>query len=230
MSAEVQYSASVETERVIASLGRTEDVQFSPSNRRLAVAAFHRNRIAVFEVEISRSAGKPQVALTGVVEIAAETLKGPHGLCFLDEDTLVVANREGAVEVYGVPAHGAATNGDPIPRRLGRGRIDRSFRRRLTWWTGENLRVSSLLLPGPSRDFHRELASDQSAHGCLHVDQTRELGKSIRARLDFSQRLRPAQHQDTQHCARGLVEVELLRHQVLELHDPRIARLDRTDE
>ena len=117
MSLELHYSASAAAERAIADLGRTEDVQFSPSNRRLAVAAFHRNRIAVFEVEISRSAGKPHVALTGVVEIAAETLKGPHGLCFLDEDTLVVANREGAVEVYGVPAHGAATNGDPIPRR-----------------------------------------------------------------------------------------------------------------
>ena len=92
------------------------------------------------------------------------------------------------------------------------------------------MRVSSFLLPGTARHFHRELASDQSAHGRLHVSQTRELGKSIRARLDFTQRLRPAKHQDTQHGARGLVEVELLRHQVLELHDPRIARLDRTDE
>ena len=117
MSVEVQYSASAAAARAIADLGRTEDVQFSPSNRRLAVAAFHHNRIAVFEVEISRSAGKPQVALNSVVEIAAETLKGPHGLCFLDEDTLVVANREGSVEVYRVPASGAATNGAAIPRR-----------------------------------------------------------------------------------------------------------------
>ena len=117
MSVEVQYSASAAAARAIADLGRTEDVQFSPSNRRLAVAAFHHNRIAVFEVEISRSAGKPQVALNSVVEIAAETLKGPHGLCFLDEDTLVVANREGSVEVYRVPASGAATKGGAIPRR-----------------------------------------------------------------------------------------------------------------
>ena len=116
MSVEVQYSASAAAARALADLGRTEDVQFSPSNRRLAVAAFHHNRIAVFEVEISRSGGKPQVALDGVVEIAAETLKGPHGLCFLDEDTLVVANREGSVEVYRVPASGAP-NDAVIPRR-----------------------------------------------------------------------------------------------------------------
>ena len=117
MSAEVQYSASVAARRVIADIGRTEDVQFSPSNRRLAVAAFHNNRIAVFDIAISRSAGKPQVALDGVVEIEAETLKGPHGLCFLDEDTLVVANREGSVEVFSVPTAGAATNGSAITRR-----------------------------------------------------------------------------------------------------------------
>ena len=90
--------------------------------------------------------------------------------------------------------------------------------------------VASFLLSGPSRHLQRELTSDQSAHGRLHVCHTRELGKPIRARLDFTQRLRPAKHQDTQHGARGLVEVELLGHQVLELHDPRIARLDRTDE
>jgi len=117
MSAEVQYSASVAARRVIADIGRTEDVQFSPSNRRLAVAAFHHNRIAVFDVAISRSAGKAQVALNGVVEIEAETLKGPHGLCFLDEDTLVVANREGSVEVFDVPAAGSVTNGNATRRR-----------------------------------------------------------------------------------------------------------------
>jgi WD40 repeat protein len=117
MSAEVQYSASVEAARVIASLGRTEDVQFSPSNRRLAVAAFHANRIAVFEVAISRAAGRPEVALTGVAHIEAATLKGPHGLCFLDEATIVVANREGSVEVFDVPAAGAAPNARTTPRR-----------------------------------------------------------------------------------------------------------------
>jgi hypothetical protein len=117
MSAEVPYSASVAAQRVIADLGRTEDVQFSPSNRRLAVAAFHHNRIAVFDVAISRSAGKAEVALNGAVEIEAETLKGPHGLCFLDEDTLVVANREGSVEVFGVPAAGAAMKGSATRRR-----------------------------------------------------------------------------------------------------------------
>lgn len=117
MSCRLQYSACLAAKRVIATLGRTEDVQFSPSNRRLAVAAFSANRIAVFDVAISRAGDKAHVALDGVVEIEAATLKGPHGLCFLDEATLVVANREGSVEVFGVPAAGVAMNGSPPPRR-----------------------------------------------------------------------------------------------------------------
>jgi len=117
MSGEVHYSASAEVRQIVADLGRTEDVQFSPSNRRLAVAAFHGNRIVVFEVAITRSADGPQVALNGVVEIQGATLKGPHGLCFLDEDTLAVANREGSVEVFRVPGPGAAIDARATPRR-----------------------------------------------------------------------------------------------------------------
>jgi len=117
MSGEVQYSASIQAQKAIAALGRTEDVQFSPSNRRLAVAAFNASRIVVFEVAISRSAERPQVALDGVVEIEAATLKGPHGLCFLDEETLAVANREGSVELFRVPPAGAVTQPRATPIR-----------------------------------------------------------------------------------------------------------------
>jgi len=117
MSGAVQYTASDAAQRVIDGLGRTEDVQFSPSQRRLAVAGFHANRIAVFDVEIARVAGQPRVTLNGAVEIESATLKGPHGLCFLDEETLVVANREGSVEVLAVPASDVASDGSAAPRR-----------------------------------------------------------------------------------------------------------------
>ena len=116
MSGAVHYIASDAAQRAIDGLGRTEDVQFSPSQRRLAVAGFHANRIAVFDVEIARVGGLPRVTVDGVVEIESTTLKGPHGLCFLDEDTLAVANREGSVEVFEVPGAGAATNGGAIRR------------------------------------------------------------------------------------------------------------------
>ena len=40
---------------VIASLGRTEDVRFSPKNRRLVIPAYHNNTIVVFDIRIASS-------------------------------------------------------------------------------------------------------------------------------------------------------------------------------
>ncbi len=121
MHGEVQFSASAAAQRVIAGLGRTEDVKFSPSNRRLAVAAFHANRIAVFDAALHGSANKIRVSLTGAVEIESPTLRGPHGLCFLDEDTIAVANREGAVDVFSLRTADAAANGAAVATQTIRG-------------------------------------------------------------------------------------------------------------
>jgi DNA-binding beta-propeller fold protein YncE len=104
MSHEVQHSASKSAQRILETLGRTEDVQFSPSNRRLAVAGFSANRIAVFDIAIRSAAGRKTVALGDAVEVEAPTLRSPHGVCFLDENTVAVANREGTVQVLDLPS------------------------------------------------------------------------------------------------------------------------------
>ena len=100
----LKWTACDKATNVLAELGRTEDVMFSPSGRRLAVAGFRANRIAIFEIVIDTAANGDRVCLTDVVEIEAPTLDEPHGLCFLDEHTLVVANRQGDVETFEVPA------------------------------------------------------------------------------------------------------------------------------
>ena len=43
--------ASAEIEAAVVVLGRTEDVKFSPSGRRIALAEFKTNLIWVFELE-----------------------------------------------------------------------------------------------------------------------------------------------------------------------------------
>ena len=91
---------------VLDGLGRTEDIVFSPDGRRLAIAAYLRHRIAVFDFHVTESSEGKKVAVTGVVEIAADTLERPHGLCFLDDGALAVANRAGGVHVYAVPRSG----------------------------------------------------------------------------------------------------------------------------
>ena len=103
----LKWTACDTATKVLAELGRTEDLMFSPSGRRLALAGFRGNRIAVFEIMIDPVANGDWVSLTDVVEIEAPTLNYPHGLCFLDEHTLVVANRKGDVETFNVPAPSA---------------------------------------------------------------------------------------------------------------------------
>ena len=104
MALGIQYRAQQGVADAIASLGRTEDVRFSPSNRRLAVAAFSRHRIVVFDIEIASSSGATQVALTGGVELSSPALQLPHGLDFIDDNTLIVTSRGSDVALFKLPA------------------------------------------------------------------------------------------------------------------------------
>ena len=91
---------------VINELGRTEDVAFSPDNRRLAVACYGRKRITIFDLDISASDSTRKVILEDYVEISSSSLRAPHGLIFLDDETLIVANRWGEAPVFKVPTSG----------------------------------------------------------------------------------------------------------------------------
>ena len=95
--------------KVIAGLGRTEDVKFSPSNCRLAVACFEKNQIAIFDICISGAPYERKITLTDAAEISSPYLKCPHGIDFLDEERIIVANREGDATIFELPrGEGAA--------------------------------------------------------------------------------------------------------------------------
>ena len=100
----IEYRADDHARAIIGGLGRTEDVRFSPSNGRLAIAAFNGARIAVLDVQIGKAGGAPEVLLTGGIEISSPALSYPHGVDFLDDDTLAVANRGGGVAIFKLPA------------------------------------------------------------------------------------------------------------------------------
>jgi hypothetical protein len=104
MVLEIQYTAQQSVTDAVGSLGRTEDVRFSPSNRRLAVASFNRNRIVVFDIDIASSLGATQVALTGGVELSSPALQWPHGVDFIDDNTLIVTSRRSDVALFKLPS------------------------------------------------------------------------------------------------------------------------------
>lgn len=99
----MKISISEELKKSLVILGRTEDVKFSPDERRLAIAGFTKNKILLIDVNIEFFGSDKQVTLTEYTEITSPNLRKPHGLSFANNETLIVANREGDVLVLGLP-------------------------------------------------------------------------------------------------------------------------------
>ena len=100
---QIHYVGPQHVRDVVASLGRTEDVRFSPSKRRLAVAQLLKDRITVFEVSIAATQNSKSIALTGVAELSSPDLHGPHGIDFFDDEKFLVVNRDGQACIFELP-------------------------------------------------------------------------------------------------------------------------------
>ena len=103
MLPQLPYTAPQSVTDAVASLGRTEDVRFSPNNRRLALASFHRNRILLLDIDVADSSHATHVALTGGVDLSSPALQWPHGVDFIDDDTLIVTSRKCDVALFTLP-------------------------------------------------------------------------------------------------------------------------------
>lgn len=99
-----------EVHQAIASMGRTEDVAWSPDGRRLALAAITLDRLLVVGVDCRTVEGGKTLFLTDAVEIASDSLQRPHGVSWIGNDRLAVANREGMVSIFDVPAPDGLTS------------------------------------------------------------------------------------------------------------------------
>ncbi len=88
-------------------IGRTEDVAVSSGGNRLAIAGFNANLIAIVDFEVSLQA-RAGVALNSVEFVRSPELSRPHGVSFLDEEHLLVANRESELLLVHVGARGGS--------------------------------------------------------------------------------------------------------------------------
>jgi len=103
---QIHYWAPQHVSEVVACLGRTEDVRFSPSGQRLAVAQFSNHRLAVFDICREQIAQK-RIGLTHAIQISSPHINLPHGIDFIDEETIIVANRGGHVPIFRLPPIGS---------------------------------------------------------------------------------------------------------------------------
>lgn len=103
---QLAYTAPAAVQQVIAAMRRVEDVRFSPDFRRLALADYGRDCLCIFDIDIRQEANSKQLSLSSACELTAPDLKSPHGLDFIDAETLVVANRNGSVCMLKLPTVG----------------------------------------------------------------------------------------------------------------------------
>ena len=115
---EIDLEGPEHVRKKLLALERTEDCRFSPDGRRLAIAGFARNSIAIFDVEITASEGTQKIVLSDYIELKSAELEYPHGVDFVDNSTLVVANRERLVSVFNLPTgqSGQEFQADPLVR------------------------------------------------------------------------------------------------------------------
>ncbi|MEM1039649.1 MAG: hypothetical protein AAGI12_09295 [Pseudomonadota bacterium] len=103
---EVELSVLPDCEACFNGLSRTEDLALSPNNQWLAVANFTLNCITFFQLSFTYdgSPRTPGLSIGNYWQLQSPTLKYPHGLDFLDDQTLVVANRQGSIDLFDLPA------------------------------------------------------------------------------------------------------------------------------
>ena len=87
----------------LARLGRTEDINFSPDGKRLAIAGYHANSLLILDIEHAGSGLNLRIAATDYLEVSSAMFKSPHGVHWIDDATLIVANRSGGVQIYALP-------------------------------------------------------------------------------------------------------------------------------
>jgi hypothetical protein len=104
MLQQLELKASNAVRAVLSDIGRTEDVRFSLDNRRLVLAGYGLNHLLILRISVEASGARPLVIADDFMELTSEGIGSAHGVDFLDDRTLAVANRDGHVSILEIPA------------------------------------------------------------------------------------------------------------------------------
>lgn len=104
----IAFDAPADVRAALDRAGRTEDVRVSPDGRRLALACYSENAIGLADIAVERTSSEVEVAVTGFELLRGPGVREPHGVDFVRDDVVIVANRGGSVEFYSLPERGSA--------------------------------------------------------------------------------------------------------------------------
>ena len=110
----IDVKASEAVRAALSAIGRTEDLRFSPDNRLLAIAAFARKRCLILRVDVETGSGGPAITIHDFMELRSDSIGEVHGLDFIDDRTLVVANRDGQLAIFALPVESMAGQAQEI--------------------------------------------------------------------------------------------------------------------
>jgi len=99
----LQFITSDRVGAVLAATGRTEDVRFSPDNGRLVVAGYGLQHLLILRIRLQQGPLGPVVLADDFMRLTSSGISSVHGLDFIDEQTLAVANRDGFVSIIRIP-------------------------------------------------------------------------------------------------------------------------------
>jgi hypothetical protein len=117
MLQQLKFKATNAVHTALSDTGRTEDVRFSPDNRRLVLAGYGLNHLLILRIAIEMSGADPCVIADDFMELTSDGITSAHGLDFLDDRTLAVANRDNLVSIIEMPSGelgGRHSRVDPI--------------------------------------------------------------------------------------------------------------------
>lgn len=122
MLQQLEFKASDAVRGALAGAGRTEDVRFSPDNRRLVIAGYGLNHLLILQIAVEPGAAGPGIVVDDFMELTSDGITDAHGVDFLDERTLAVANRDGLISIIEMPSGelaGRHSHVDPIRELTG---------------------------------------------------------------------------------------------------------------
>jgi DNA-binding beta-propeller fold protein YncE len=117
MPQQLEFKTSNAVRAALSDTGRTEDVRFSPDNRRLILAGYGLNHLLILRIAIEAGPAGPTIVADDFMELTSDGITSAHGLDFIDDRTLAVANRDGLVSIIEIPSGelaGRYSRVDPI--------------------------------------------------------------------------------------------------------------------
>ena len=100
---EIDLETTSEILATLNAIGRTEDLAFSPDNSKLAIASYELNKVLIFNIKVDTSILKPKVYLSNLCEINSSNFSLPHGIAWVNNETIIVANRVSHAVVIKTP-------------------------------------------------------------------------------------------------------------------------------